>query len=139
MLGLLSSELLPLLTGTGEVFTVLGIRISMGLVTIRLASLGKQNERSSVGGLEAEGEVQQDEWIDIETKNAHRIEGDPYRHDDRLADEEGGRAEEPGKGLCLESEPITAEDRCKMDVGSVETEVIFFRCNWGRRFIHGFK
>ena len=68
--------------------------------------------------------------------DAHRIQGDPYRDDDRLTDEEGGRAEEPGESLRLESEPIIPKDRCKMQVAGVKTKVVLFRGNWRRSFFH---
>ena len=40
VVGLLGCELLPLFAGTGKIFAVLGIRIGMRLVAVRLASLG---------------------------------------------------------------------------------------------------
>ena len=58
MFGLLGGEVLALFTGAGKIFAVLGICIRMGLVAIRLAGLGEEDEWRGVGGLEAEGEIE---------------------------------------------------------------------------------
>ncbi len=139
LLGLAGSELLPLFAGAGEFFAVLGICIGMGLVAICLASLGKKDQRGGIGGLEAEGEVEQDEGVNVEMNEACRVQGDPYRDDDCLTNEEGRRAEESGEGLCLEGEPIVPKNRSKMQVGGVKTKVVLFHGGWRWSFFHGFK
>ena len=55
------------------------------------------------------------------------IESDPYRDDDGLADEEGGRAEEPGEGFCLEGEPIIPKNWGEVEVRGVKAKMVFLR------------
>ena len=115
---------LPLFAGQREGFAMLCVGIRMGLVAVRLAGLGQQDERRGVGGLQAERQIEQDERIDIEMEDARRVECDPHPDHDRLADEKHRRAEKPCKTLRLESEPIVAENRREMPVGRVEAEMI---------------
>src|SRR5205823_1690925 len=49
----------------GELLAVAGVSIRPGFVPFRLACLRQQDQRSRVSGLEAEGEVQQDERVGI--------------------------------------------------------------------------
>ena len=57
-------------------------------------------------------------------ENARRVEGDPDRDDDRLADQKGGGAEKPCKTLCLEGEPIAAKHRREVAMFLVEAEMV---------------
>ena len=69
-------------------------------VAVVLPVLGEQDERRGVGGLGREGQVEQDErvWIPV-VYQAHRVEGDPRGHEDRLPEQETSGTEEPGDRL----------------------------------------
>src|SRR5262249_21355818 len=88
----------------------------MYLVTVRLPCLCQQDERSGVGRLEAESEVEQDEGIDVEIGDTHDVQSHPDGDENRLRDQEGRRAEEAGEGLGLQGEPIIAEDAAEMQM-----------------------
>ena len=129
-------QFLPLFAGLREVFAVLRIGIGMGLVAIRLARLGEQNQRCRVGCLQAERQIQKYERIDIEMNHARRVQRDPCGDDHRLADKERRRSEKPRERLGLEREPIVPENRSEMKMWCVKTEMVFFRGAWGFVF-HG--
>lgn len=57
---------------------MLGVRVCQRLVPIRLAGLRERNEGRR---LRAEGQVKQDEGIEIEVRDSYRIEKDPKRDD----------------------------------------------------------
>ena len=139
--GLPGGEALALGAGPGEVFAMGGVGLGVGLVAVCLPGLGKQDERGGVGGLEAEGEVKQDERVLVETPFAgegQNIDDDPDGDDSRLADEKYRGSEEPGKGLGLEREPVVAKYRAQMHVGQVEPEMVSIRFRSGGRWGGGF-
>src|SRR6266852_6029592 len=96
---LLLRQFLSLEARLRERLAVLRVGIDECLVSIGLPRLGEQDERRRVGGLQAEGEVQEDEGIDVEAREPRGVGGDPDRHHDRLPDEEGRRPEEAGEAL----------------------------------------
>lgn len=108
---LLGRKGLALIAGARYVFAVLGIRFRMCFVAIRLSGLGEQDQRRGIGGLQAEGEVQENKRVNVELGPAHEINDDPERHDDGLADEKYRRTKKPREGLGFEREPIIAEYR----------------------------
>jgi len=85
---LLRRELLSLEARLGERFPVLRVRVREGLVAVGLPGLSEQDERRCVGGLQAEGEVQEDEGVDVEAGETDGIDGDPEGHHDRLRNQE---------------------------------------------------
>ena len=129
MLGLHGGLGEALRIGLGEVFTMAGIGVGMGFVTVGLAGLGEEDQRSGIGGLEAESEVQKDEGIDIEVCETEDVQGDPHQHDDGLPDEEYGRSEKPGEGLRLQGEPVISKDGGQMEMRAVKSQMV------GRLFV----
>src|SRR4051794_31255341 len=81
------------------------------LVAVRLTGLREENQRSGVGGLRGEGEVQQDERVRVERleQELAGVQRDPERDEDRLADDEPGRAEEARETLGGPPEGIAAK------------------------------
>src|SRR4029077_19448936 len=105
-----------------QVFAMFGVGDGMGLVAVRLARLGQQDQGCCISRLGAEGQVQQDEWVGVPDKRPENVEEDPDGHEDRLADQEGRGSEEAGEGFGLESERIIAEGRRKMRMRAMEAE-----------------
>src|SRR6266704_545332 len=99
-----------------EILAMLGVGDGMHFVAVGLSRLRQENERRGIGDLQAEGEVEQDEGIDVEVGQAGDVEGDPDADEDRLHDEKERRAEEAGEGLRLDREPIVAEDGAEMQM-----------------------
>jgi hypothetical protein len=95
-------------------FAVLRVRLGEDLLPVRLPRLGEQDERRRVRGLQAEGEVEQDEGVDVEVRHPGGVAHHPDRHHDRLADQERRRTEEPREGFGSHGEPIVAEHRGEM-------------------------
>lgn len=108
----------------GEGFAMAGVGFGAGFITVRLAGLGEEDERSGVGGLKTEGEVEEDEGVDVEVAIACRIHANPDGDDDGLADEKDGGAEEAGEGFGLEGEPIVAEGGAEVKMGQMEADVV---------------
>ncbi len=122
-----------LFAGPCEVFAVLCIGVGMGFVAIRLPCLGQQNQRCGVGGLQAEREIEKDEWIDIEMDEARRVQGDPCGDEEGLADQKSGRSKKPRKGLGLEREPIVPKQGRKMGMRREKATMMQFRWRRGGR------
>lgn len=118
------SASLPLFARPGQGLPVLCIGVGVRLVAIRLSGLREENQRRRVGGLEAEGEVEEDERVDVERREPHHVGRDPQPDDCRLADDERRRPEEAGKPLRLQAEPIPAEGRREVCVWGVKPEVM---------------
>jgi len=64
-----------------------------------------------VGGLEAEGQVEQDEGVEVEPDEMRRVDDDPRGDDDRLGDQERRRPEEARERLGPRAESAGAERR----------------------------
>jgi hypothetical protein len=74
--------------------------------------------------LQAEGQVEQDERVHIEVRDAGRVQHHPHHHDCGLCAEEGRRAEEPGESFSLEGKSVIAEGRRQVGVATVEAQVV---------------
>ena len=122
--GLLSGQSLPLGAGDRQGFAVLGIRLGMCLVAVGLAGLREKDKGRRIGRLKAKRQVEEDERIDVETKEAGYIRADPECDDQRLSDQENRGAEEACKSLRLERKPIVPEDLIEMHVREVKPEVM---------------
>ena len=94
-----------------QLLAMLGVGDAVGLVAVSLARLGQKDQRRGIGGLSREGEVEQNERIDVELRPADDVDQDPDRDEDRLPDQERRRAEEAGEILGLPAEPIVSERR----------------------------
>jgi len=94
-------EQLAFLAGFCEIFAVLGIRLGMRLVAVRLPGLCEQDKRRSVGGLEAEREIKQNKRVNIKLCETADIKKYPNRNNDSLGDEENRCSKEAGKSLGL--------------------------------------
>src|SRR5438270_12360539 len=68
-------QFLSLESAARDGFTVLRIRLGVSLVAISLAGLSEQDQRSSICGLKADGEVEQDERVESEMGHLGRVEG----------------------------------------------------------------
>ena len=128
---LFGSELCPFLAGPRQVFPMLGIGVGVGFVAIRLTRLGQQDQGCGVGGLQAEREIEQDEWIDVEMDQARSVQGDPCSDEEGLPDQKSRRSKKPREGLGLEGKPIIPKQRCQVGMGREKAQVMRFR--WGRR------
>src|SRR4029078_2424881 len=84
----------------------------------------EEDERRRVGRLEAEGEVQEDEGVDVEVGQAEDVRRDPDGDDEALDDQEGRRAEKAGEVLRLLAEPAGAEGGGEVAVPMEEAEVV---------------
>src|SRR2546422_4952029 len=127
---LLRCQLLSLDACLAERLPVLRVRVGVRLVAIRLPGLGEQDQRGGVGRLQAEGEVQENERIDVEVGETDGVEHDPDRHHHRLPDQEGRGPEEAGKALRSDPEPVVAENRREVRVRRVKSEMMagYLRC-----------
>src|SRR6202034_23223 len=99
-----------------EFFAMLGVGEARHLVAVGLPGLRQQNQWRGIGGLGREGEVEQNERIDVELGPAGGVDPDPYCDDDRLRDQELRRAEEAGEILRFSPEPVVSEGRFEMGV-----------------------
>ncbi len=101
---------LMLLRSTGAVHTMLLDGVGGGLVAVGLPCLGEQDERSRVGGLQGEGEVEEDERVGIPVlDDRDGVEDDPDDDGDGLTDDVLGRAEESRCAFCVAAEGVAAE------------------------------
>ena len=105
-----------------QVLAMLRIRLGVQLVALGLAGLRQQNQRCRVGGLQTEGEVQQDERIFVKRRQPHDVDDDPERHHKGLTDEKHRRAEEAGEGFRLQREPVVAKHRREMGMRQMEAK-----------------
>ena len=120
---LLCREFLSLDARTREILAVSCVGVGVCLVAIRLTSLRQQDQGSGIGGLEAEGEIEQNEGVEVELGEAYDVEANPDGHNDRLPHQKNRRAEEAGKALRLGPEPTVAERRREMRMRRVKAEV----------------
>jgi hypothetical protein len=80
------------------------------LVAVGLARRREQDQRRRVGGLEREGEVEEDERVRIPLQaDPDRVQDDPDDDDDRLADDVLGGAEEARRVLGVPAERVLSE------------------------------
>jgi len=91
------------------------VRRCLDAIDILLPVLAHHDERSRIGRLEGQGQVQQDEWIRIPTLDiGGHVEGDPEDEDRRLDDDEAPRAHGRGDkvGNALASRQPRWPSRC---------------------------
>jgi hypothetical protein len=110
-----------------EVFSVLCISQGVSFVPVGLTCLRKQDEWRCVSRLQAEREVEENEWIDVERHDAKSIYQNPDGDHDRLADEEHRRPKETRECLGFERKPVCTENWRKVGVGTVESERMMIR------------
>jgi hypothetical protein len=79
--GLLAHLRLPLLTDLVELLAMLGVGEARHLVAVGLTGLRQQDQGRGIGGLGREGEVEQNERIDVELGPADGVDPDPQRDD----------------------------------------------------------
>jgi hypothetical protein len=115
-------QVLAVLADRSQFFTMAGVGFGVGLVTIGLPGLGQQDQRRRIGCLQAEGEVEQNERIQIEAGKAHAVGEDPERDDECLGDQEMGRTEIARERFGFLAEPVAAEYRRQVAVGMMETQ-----------------
>ena len=66
-------------------------------VAVGLARLSQQYQWSRICHLQADGEVEEDEWIDVERGKPEDIDQNPNGKDDSLNDEKARRAKKRAK------------------------------------------
>src|SRR4051794_9967577 len=110
LVGLALDRRLALLHTTRE-FLVVGLGPLAGLlVPFRLAGLCEQDQRSRIGGLGREREVQEDERVRVPAQaDGDRVDRDPQSNHDCLGDDVLRRAEEARGGFGAAAESVFAE------------------------------
>ena len=119
--GLLAHLRLPLLADLVEFLAMLGVGEARHLVPVGLTGLRQQDQGRGIGGLGREGEVEQNERIDVELGPAGGVDPDPQRDDERLRDQELRRAEETRKILRFSPEPVVSEGGFEMGVRQMKS------------------
>ena len=94
-------QLLALLAGGMEIFAMPCIRQGMRLVAVRLPRLRQQDQGRRIGGLQAEGEVEQNKGVKVEGDEAQDVRQDPDGNDKRLPDQKAGRPKKSARRLPL--------------------------------------
>ena len=79
-------------------------------VAVGLARLSQQYQWSRICHLQADGEVEEDEWIDVECCKPEDIDQNPNRNDDSLSDEKARRAKKASERFSLQGKPVVAKD-----------------------------
>src|SRR5215831_4142962 len=82
--------------------TMFRIGAGMSGVAVGLAGLSQQYEWSRICRLQAEGEVEEDEWIDVECCKPEVIDQNPNGNDDSLSDEKPRRAKKASERFSLQ-------------------------------------
>jgi hypothetical protein len=100
----------PFLARPVQSLTMLRIGKGMSRVAVGLAGLRQQYEWSRICRLKAEGEVEEDEWIDVECCKPKDIDENPYRNNDGLGDEKAGRAKKASERFSLQGKPVVAKN-----------------------------
>ena len=124
LFGGLRSLGLALGIGHGQGFAMLCVGVGLGFVAGGLTCLGQQDQRRGVGRLQAERQVEQNERVHVEVRDAGHVQHHPQHYDGGLRTEKGRRAEEARKGFGLEGERIVAEGGRQVGVASVETQMV---------------
>jgi hypothetical protein len=60
--------------------------------------------------LQAEGEIEEDEWIDVERCKAKDIDENPHGNNDGLGDEKARRAKKTSERFSLQGKPVVAKN-----------------------------
>jgi hypothetical protein len=80
------------------------------LVAVGLARRREQDQRRRVGGLQREGQVEEDERVRVPLQaEPDRVQDDPDNDDDRLADDVLRRPEKPRRILGVLAEGVLSE------------------------------
>ena len=87
-------------------------RIGEGMsgVAVGLAGLRQQYQWSRICRLQTEGEVEEDEWIDVKRRKPEDIRENPNGNNDSLSDEKGRRAKKASERLSLQGKPVVAKN-----------------------------
>jgi hypothetical protein len=111
----------PFLARTVQSLTMFRIGQGMSRIAVGLAGLRQQYEWSRLCRLQAEGEVEEDERIDVERCKRKDIDENPYRNNDGLGDEKARRAKKNKRTLQLSRQ---TSRRQKLTVGADEEREI---------------
>ena len=82
----------------------------MGCVAVGLAGLRQQYEWSCIRSLQAKGEVEEDERINVECCKPKDIDENPNGNNDGLGDEKARRAKKTSKRFSLQGKPVVAKN-----------------------------
>jgi hypothetical protein len=80
-------ELLGLDARLRQRLSVRRVGVGVGLVAVSLPRLRQQDQRRGVSRLQAEGQVQENEWVRIEVRDPDQIDHHPAGDDPRLDDQ----------------------------------------------------
>ena len=100
----------PFLARGVQSLTMFRIGASMSGVAVGLAGLRQQYEWSRICRLQAEGEVEEDEWIDVERCKPDDVEENPNGNDGGLRDEKARRAKKASERFSLQGKPVVAKN-----------------------------
>src|SRR4029077_15926273 len=100
----------PFLTCAVQSLTMFRVGEGMSGVAVGLAGLRQQYERSRIRRLQAEGEVEEDEWIDVERRKPEDVDENPNGNDARLSDEKARRAKKASERFSLQGKPVVAKN-----------------------------
>ena len=90
--------------------TMFRIGERMCCVAVGLAGLRQQYEWSRICRLQAEGEVEEDERVDVERCKPQDIDENPHANNDGLGDEKARRAKKTSKRFGLQGKPVVAKN-----------------------------
>jgi hypothetical protein len=101
----------PFLARAVQSLTMFRIGERMSRVAVGLAGLRQQDEWSRICRLQAEGEVEEDEWIDVEFCKPEDIDENPHRNNEGLGDEKARRAKKASERFSLSKSgaPVPAQ------------------------------
>jgi hypothetical protein len=100
----------PFLARTVQSLTMFRIGEGMSRIAVGLAGLRQQYEWSRICRLQAEGEVEEDERIDVECCKPQDIDENPNGNNDGLGDEKARRAKKTSKRFSLQGKPVVAKN-----------------------------
>ena len=95
----LLSKCQTLITRHGKGFPMLRIGLGVSFVPVRLSRLRKQNKWRCIGRLETEGQIEQNERVDVELGEAESVYANPDGNDRRLCHQKNRRSKKTGEGF----------------------------------------
>src|SRR6516162_2232850 len=100
----------PFLARAVQSLTMFRIGERMCSVAVGLAGLRQQYEWSRICRLQAEGEVEEDERINVERCKPQDIDENPHGNNDGLGDEKARRAKKTSERFSLQGKPVVAKN-----------------------------
>jgi hypothetical protein len=95
----LLSKCQALITRHGKGFPMLRIGLGVSFVPVRLSRLRKQNKWRCIGRLETEGQIEQNERVDVELGEAESVYANPDGNDRSLCHQKNRRSKKTGESF----------------------------------------